>query len=107
MTVLFQLQMLTGSHPLDGVDSQNVEAFGHDGSRGFAQQHPPHVDFDHLTWRQTEKQAHHYSAQFIGKPAAQSQKLHLVSRREIKITGFPIRLKALRFTPTTDTNLNL
>ena len=39
------------SHPLHGVDAQDVEAFGHDERRGVAEQHPPHVDLHHLTWR--------------------------------------------------------
>lgn len=38
------------SHPLDGVDAEDVEAFGHDGCCGFTEQHPPHVDLHHLTW---------------------------------------------------------
>lgn len=39
------------SHPVHGVDAQDVEAFGHDERRGVAEQHPPHVDLHHLTWR--------------------------------------------------------
>lgn len=39
------------SHPLHGVDAQDVEAFGHDGRRGVAQQHTPHVHLHNLTCR--------------------------------------------------------
>ncbi len=43
------------SHLLDGLDAQDVEAFGHDDGCGFAEQHPPHVDLYHLTWTETER----------------------------------------------------
>lgn len=39
------------SHPVDRVDAQDFKAFGHDGGGGFTEEHPPHVDFDHLTCR--------------------------------------------------------
>lgn len=39
-------------HPVDGVDAQDVKAFGHDGGCGFTEEHPPHVDLNHLTWRE-------------------------------------------------------
>lgn len=42
------------SHPVDGVDAQDFEAFGHDGCCGLAEQHPPHVHLYHLTWTHTE-----------------------------------------------------
>lgn len=37
------------SHPADGVDAQDFEAFGHDGCCSLAEQHPPHVHLHHLT----------------------------------------------------------
>lgn len=40
------------SHPVDGVDSQDVKPFGHDGRRSITEQHPPHVHLHHLTWRE-------------------------------------------------------
>lgn len=43
------------SHLADGVDAQDVKALGHDGGRGFAEQHPPHVDLYHLTWRERRR----------------------------------------------------
>lgn len=43
------------SHPRDGVDSQDGEAFGHDGRRGFTEQNPRHVDLHHLTCRHKQR----------------------------------------------------
>lgn len=37
------------SHPVDRSEAQDVETLGHDGGRGLAKEHPPHVYFDHLT----------------------------------------------------------
>lgn len=55
------------SHPLDGLDAQDVEAFRHDGGRGFTEQHPPHVDLYHLTWTETERRniEHFITSTFI------------------------------------------
>lgn len=61
------------SHPLDGVDAQDVEAFGHDERRGVAEQHPPHVDLHHLTWRD----------EHTGDTLRTSETLILVSRSRL------------------------
>lgn len=41
------------SHPPYRVDAQDVKTLSHDGGCGLTEQHPPHVDFHHLTWRKT------------------------------------------------------
>lgn len=43
------------SHPLYRVDAQDVKALSHDGGCGLTKQHPPHIDFDHLTWGEKDR----------------------------------------------------
>jgi len=53
------------SHPVDGGDAQDVEAFLHDAGGGFTEQHAGHVDLNDLTChretdgdRQTDRERH-------------------------------------------------